>query len=375
MKSVRKRARELGIAPGVLPTGPLNAITDVHPVGVGHLTVIEGDDIRTGATAILPHPDNVYQSKVPAGIAVGNGYGKLTGSTQIRELGEIETPVVLTNTLSVPRAAEAVLDWVLAFPENESATTVNPVVGETNDGRLNNIRRRALTPGMIRRAIDDATGGPVEEGSVGAGTGTMAFGWKGGIGTSSRLIPKNQGGYSVGVLVQSNFGGVLQILGLPVGRSLGRYYLKDDLDTGDADGSIMIVLATDAPLSDRNLSRLARRTLFGLARTGASFANGSGDYAIAFSVADDVRRTPERRRALSCMAELPNEWVSPLFQAAIEAAEEAILNSLFKATTIIGHNGFVGEALPLDRLMDLIDGGCGKRLEQDHTRSTEGRGH
>jgi D-aminopeptidase len=370
MKPVRKRARELGISPGVLPTGPLNAITDVHPVGVGHLTVIEGDDIRTGATAILPHPDNVYQSKVPAGIAVGNGYGKLTGSTQIRELGEIETPIVLTNTLSVPRAAEAILDWVLALPENESATTVNPVVGETNDGRLNNIRRRALTPGMIRRAIDDATGGPVEEGSVGAGTGTMAFGWKGGIGTSSRLIPKNLGGYSVGVLVQSNFGGVLQILGLPVGRSLGRYYLKHALDSGDADGSIMIVLATDAPLSDRNLSRLARRTLFGLARTGASFANGSGDYAIAFSVAGGVRRTPERRRALSCMAELPNEWVSPLFQAAIEAAEEAILNSLFKATTIIGHNGFVGEALPLDRLMDIIDGGGGKHLEQDQMRST-----
>jgi len=371
MQSVRKRARELGIAPGVLPTGPLNAITDVQPVGVGHLTVIEGADIRTGATAILPHPNNVYQSKVPAGIAIGNGYGKLTGSTQIRELGEIETPIVLTNTLSVPRAAEAVLDWVLALPGNRAATTVNPVVGETHDGRLNNIRRRALTPGMIRRAIDDATGGPVDEGSVGAGTGTMAFGWKGGIGTSSRLIPNSLGGYSVGVLVQSNFGGVLQILGLPVGRSLRRYYLKDSLETGDADGSIMIVLATDAPLSDRNLSRLARRTLFGLARTGASFANGSGDYAIAFSVADDVRRTPERRRALSSIAELPNERVSPLFQAAIEAAEEAILNSLFKATTVTGHNGFVGEALPLDRVMDLIDGGCGKRLESDHRRSTD----
>ncbi|MEE4111253.1 MAG: P1 family peptidase [Desulfobacteraceae bacterium] len=366
MKPVRKRARELGIAPGVLPTGPLNAITDVHPVGVGHLTVIEGDDIRTGATAVLPHPDNVYQRKVPAGIAVGNGYGKLMGGTQIRELGEIETPIVLTNTLSVPRAAEAVLDWVLALPENESVTTVNPVVGETNDGRLNNIRRRSLTPGMIRRAIDDATGGPVEEGSVGAGTGTMAFGWKGGIGTSSRLIPKHLGGYSVGVLVQSNFGGVLQILGLPVGRCLGRYDLEDALGTDDADGSIMIVLATDAPLSDRNLSRLARRTLFGLARTGASFGNGSGDYAIAFSVADGVRRTPDRRRVLSSMAELPNEWVSPLFQAAIEAAEEAILNSLFKATTIIGHHGCVGEALPLDRVMNMIDGGDGNRLGQGH---------
>ena len=366
MLSTRKRARELGIAPGILPTGPLNAITDVHPVGVGHLTVIEGDDIRTGATVILPHPHNVYQNKVPAGIAVGNGFGKLTGSTQIRELGEIETPIVLTNTFGVPRAADAVLDWVLALPGNETATTVNPVVGETNDGRLNNIRRRARTPGMIGRAIDDAAGGPVEEGSVGAGTGTMAFGWKGGIGTSSRLLPESLGGHAVGVLVQSNVGGVLQVLGLPVGRSLGRYYLKEALDTGDADGSIMIVVATDAPLSDRNLSRLARRTLFGLARTGASFANGSGDYAIAFSVADGVRRTPERRRALTSTAELPNDSVSPLFQAAIEAAGEAVLNSLFKATTIIGHNGFVGEAIPLDRLMDLIDGGCGKRLGSDH---------
>lgn len=371
MRSIRKRARELGIAPGVLPTGPLNAITDVHPVGVGHLTVIEGDDIRTGATVILPHPDNVYQNKVPAGIAVGNGFGKLTGSTQISELGEIETPIVLTNTLCVPRAAEAVLDWVLALPGNETATTVNPVVGETNDGRLNSIRRRALTPVMIGGAIDAATGGPVEEGSVGAGTGTMAFGWKGGIGTSSRLIPRRLGGYAVGVLVQSNFGGILQVLGLPVGRSLGRYYLKGGLDTGDADGSIMIIAATDAPLSDRNLARLARRTLFGLARTGASFANGSGDYAIAFSVADDVRRTPDRRRALSSMAALPNEGISPLFQAAIEATEEAVLNSLFKAETIIGHNGFVGEALPLDRLMRLIENDRGKRLDSDHRQSTD----
>ncbi|WP_319407496.1 P1 family peptidase [uncultured Desulfosarcina sp.] len=360
MESVRKRARELGIAPGILPTGPLNAITDVHPVEVGHVTVIEGDDIRTGATAILPHRENVYQRKVPAGIAVGNGYGKLTGSTQIRELGEIETPIVLTNTLCVPRAAEAILDWVLALPGNEAVTTVNPVVGETNDGRLNNIRYRVLTPDMFRRAIDEATGGPVDEGSVGAGTGTMAFGWKGGIGTSSRVIPNLLGGYSVGVLVQSNFGGVLQILGVPVGRALGRYYLKDVLSRGDADGSIMIILATDAPLSDRNLSRLARRALFGLARTGASFVNGSGDYAIAFSVADDVRRTPERRQALSAIANLPNELISPLFQAAIEATEEAILNSLFTAATINGNNGFVGEAIPLDRVLDMLGGGAGK---------------
>jgi D-aminopeptidase len=364
MASVRKRAREMGIAPGILPTGRLNAISDVHPVGVGHFTLIEGEDIRTGATAILPHPDNVYQNKVPAGIAVGNGYGKLTGSTQIRELGEIETPIVLTNTLCVPRAADAILDWVLMLPGNERVTTVNPVVGETNDGRLNNIRCRTLTPEMIRGAVRDAKPGPVAEGSVGAGTGTMAFGWKGGIGTSSRVIPKGLGGYTVGVLVQSNFGGVLQILGRPVGRALGRYYLQDALDDGDADGSIMMILATDAPLSDRNLTRLARRALFGLARTGASFSDGSGDYAIAFSVAGDVRRTPKRRKARSAIDDLPNDLVSPLFQAAIESTEEAILNSLFTATTISGHNGSVGQAIPLDRVMKVMEGDCGLVMAQ-----------
>jgi D-aminopeptidase len=360
MESVRKRARELGIAPGILPTGPLNAITDVHPVGVGHVTVIEDKDIRTGATAIVPHADNVYQNKVPAGIAVGNGYGKLMGSTQIRELGEIETPIVLTNTLCVPRAADAIVDWVLAVPGNETVTTVNPVVGETNDGRLNDIRRRPLTAGMIRRAIEVANPGPVREGSVGAGTGTMAFGWKGGIGTSSRVTPEGLGGYTLGVLVQSNFGGVLQVQGQPVGRALGRYYLKDALDDGDADGSIMMILATDAPLSDRNLTRLARRAFFGLARTGASFSSGSGDYAIAFSVAAGVRRTPQRRQARSAMVDLPNDLVSPLFQAAIESTEEAILNALFTATTISGYNGSVGQAIPLDRVMNALAGRGGE---------------
>ena len=346
----------MGIAPGILPTGPLNAITDVHPVRVGQVTLIEGGGVRTGATAVLPHPDNVYQNRVPAGIAVGNGYGKLMGSTQIRELGEIETPVVLTNTLSAPRAADAIVDWVLTLPGNEAVTTVNPVVGETNDSRLNDIRRRRLTAAMIHRAIREAAPGPVAEGSVGAGTGTMAFGWKGGIGTSSRVVPKSLGGYTVGLLVQSNFGGVLQVLGRPVGRALGRYYLKDELDGGDADGSIMMILATDAPLSDRNLARLARRALFGLARTGASFANGSGDYAIAFSVADGVRRTPTRRRVRSAIADLPNDLLSPLFQAAIESTEEAILNALFTATTINGHNGSIGEAIPLDRVMAALNG-------------------
>lgn len=359
----RPRARELGIAPGILPTGPLNAITDVSPVCVGQVTVIEGEDIRTGATAILPHADNIFQNKIPAGIAVGNGYGKFIGSTQIRELGEIETPIVLTSTLCAPRAADAILDWVLALPGNEAVVSVNPVVGETNDGRLNNIRRRVLTPEVIRRAIEEAARGPVHEGSVGAGTGTIAFGWKGGIGTSSRVIPKRSGGYTLGVLVQSNFGGVLQVLGVPVGRTLGRYYLEKELDTDDSDGSIMIILATDAPLSDRNLSRLARRALFGLARTGASFSNGSGDYAIAFSVADGVRRTPQRRQALNDIADLPNEIISPLFQAAIESTEEAILNSLFTATTIIGYNGYVGEAIPVDRVMVLLGDKYHKNLQ------------
>jgi D-aminopeptidase len=350
----RPRAREAGIAPGILPTGPLNAITDVPMVSVGHVTLIQGDDIRTGATAIVPHADNIYQNKVPAAVVIGNGFGKMTGATQVTELGEIETPIVLTNTLSVPAAADAIIDWVLAQPGNEAVVTVNPVVGETNDRRLNNIRRRALTSGMILKAIDEAAYGPVPEGSLGAGTGTIAFGWKGGIGTSSRVVPGKLGGFTVGVLVQSNFGGMLQILGVPVGENLGRFYLKDLVDSHAADGSIMIVLATDAPLSDRNLKRLARRTLAGLARTGASMSNGSGDYAIAFSVAETVRRTSERRRGISTIADMPDDLISPLFQAAIESTEEAILNSMFKATTLVGFQGFTGEALPLDRVVDML---------------------
>jgi D-aminopeptidase len=350
----RPRARESGIAPGILPLGPLNAITDVQGVRVGHVTVIEGDDIRTGATAIVAHGGNVYQDKVPAGLAVGNGYGKLMGGTQIVEFGEIETPIILTNTLAVPRAADAILDWTLAQPGNEGVVSVNPVVGETNDGRLNDIRRRVLTAQMILRAIKTAKDGAVEEGTVGAGTGTVAFGWKGGIGTSSRVLPEHLGGYTVGVLVQSNFGGVLQILGVRIGQELGQYYLKGDLDRGDADGSIMMVVATDAPLSDRNLTRLARRALAGLARTGSSMTNMSGDYVVAFSTAESVRRTPERRRQVSTLAELPNTGTSPLFQAVIEATEEAIYNSLFKATTVTGYKGRTVEALPLDRVMALM---------------------
>jgi D-aminopeptidase len=346
--SERRRIRELGFVPGVLPVGPLNAITDVAGTRVGHVTQIEGDDVRTGATAILPHGGNLYQDKVPAGVAVGNGYGKLMGSTQIAELGEIETPIVLTNTLCVPRAAEAILDWTLAYPGNEQVVSVNAVVGECNDAGLNDIRKRVLTTQQIRGAIETAAEGSVPEGCVGAGTGTVAFGWKGGIGTSSRRLPPALGGWTVGVLVQSNFGGVLQVDGVPVGKLLRHYYLKEEFDRGDADGSILIVVATDAPLSDRNLARLARRGLTGLARTGAAVSDGSGDYVLSFSTSESVRRTPARRSAPSPIVDVPNAQMSPLFLAAIEATEEAILNSLSSATPMTGFRGVTIEALPLD---------------------------
>ena len=354
MKAPRKRARELGITPGVLPAGRWNAITDVQGVKVGHVTLIEGDDIRTGVTAILPHDGNIFQEKVPAGIAVGNGFGKLTGSTQVNELGEIETPIVLTNTLSVPAAAEALIDWTLLQKGNEEVRSVNPVVGETNDGWLNDIRVRAVTKASVLEALNVAESGLVGEGCVGAGVGTVCFGWKGGIGTSSRVLPKSLGGYTVGALVQSNFGGVLQMDGIPVGKALGQYYLMDELDEASADGSIMIVIATDASLSDRNLLRLAKRGLAGLARTGASMSNGSGDYAIAFSVPEETRRMPERRGRVWAYPETPNDLVSPLFQAAIEATEEAIYNSLCMAETMTGYRKRIVEALPLDRLKSII---------------------
>lgn len=349
----QRLARDLGLIPGILPPGPLNALTDVQAVQVGHLTLIEGDDIRTGATAILPHGGNLYQDKVPAGLAVGNGYGKLTGSTQLVELGELETPILLTNTLAVPRAAEALITWTLSQPGNENVRSVNPVVGETNDGLLNNIRRQALTLEHFRQALETAASGPIAQGTVGAGTGTVCFGWKGGIGTSSRRLPDLLGGWTVGALVQSNYGGVLQMAGLPVGRLLGQYYLKDKLDTPSADGSIMIILATDAPLSDRNLTRLARRGLTGLARTGAAMSDGSGDYAIAFSTAATVRRTPERRKQVWAYPEVSNEAVSPLFLAAIEAVEEAIYNSLTSAAAIWGYRGVTVSSLPLDEVEKL----------------------
>jgi D-aminopeptidase len=348
----RPRAREAGVVPGILPTGPLNAITDVAGVLVGQVTLREGDAVRTGVTAVLPHGGNLFRDKVPAAIHVANGFGKLTGVTQVRELGEIETPIVLTCTLCVPRAADALLDHALAA--NPDARSVNPVVGETNDATLNDIRSRPVRAEHVLRAIREATGGPVEEGAVGAGTGTVAFGWKGGIGTSSRRLPDALGGYTVGVLVQSNYGGVLQVLGAPVGRELGQYYLRDVLDRGDADGSIMIVVATDAPLGARNLERLAARTMLGLARTGSPMTNGSGDYAIAFSTAATVLRTPERRERAHALETLPNDRMSPLFQAAVEATEEAILNSMFRAVTTVGVGGRTVEALPLAPTLEIL---------------------
>ncbi|MEO8357609.1 MAG: P1 family peptidase [Chloroflexota bacterium] len=350
MDSPRKRIRELGISPGILPVGKWNAITDVHGVKVGHATMIEGQDIRTGVTAILPHAGNIFQDKVPAGITVGNGFGKLMGSTQVEELGEIETPILLTNTLAVPRAAEAIIEWTLAQKGNEEARSVNPVVGETNDGVLNNIRRLAVTKEHVLLAIGIASSGAVTEGCVGAGTGTICCGWKGGMGTSSRVLPAKLGGYTVGALVQTNFGGVLQMDGIPVGKRPGQYYLKEQLDDASADGSVMIVLATDAPLSERNLKRLAKRGLAGLARTGASMSNGSGDYISAFSTAQEVRRTPARRSRIYAYPEVPNDLMSPLFQAAIETTEEAIYNSLCMAETMTGYKGQTIHALPLDAI-------------------------
>jgi D-aminopeptidase len=349
----RCRVRDLGLNPGILPTGILNAITDVAGVQVGHFTLITGDTIRTGATAVLPHGGNIFQDKVPAGVMVGNGFGKMIGLSQIMELGEIETPIILTNTLAIAHGAEALLDWTLSQKGNENVGSVNVVVGETNDGWLNDIRGRALSTAQIFCALEHASPGHVQEGAVGAGTGTVAFGWKGGIGTSSRVLPHSLGGYTLGALVQSNFGGVLQMAGLPVGKALGQFYLKDQLDQA-ADGSIMIIIATDAPISDRNLTRLARRSMAGLARTGAAMSDGSGDYCIAFSTAESVRRTAARRSQLSDFPELPNAHLSPLFEAAIEATEEAILNSLCMAQTTSGFKGTI-QALPLDKLKLLIN--------------------
>jgi len=328
----RPRLRDLGITIGVFDPGPFNAITDVKGVRVGHRTLIEGDRVQTGVTAIVPHQGNLFQDKVPAAVVVGNGFGKLMGSTQVQELGEIETPILLTNTLAVAQVAEGVVRWTMAQSGNEQVRSINAVVGETNDGRLNDIRARTVTFQHAIEAIEQAHDGPVEEGVVGAGAGTVAFGLKGGIGTSSRLLPKQFGGFTVGVLVQSNFGGLLTVAGVPLWKKLNMNPFAPE--PVSAAGSIMMVVATDAPLSDRNLERLAKRALVGLGRTGASFSNGSGDYVIAFSNAAEVRRTAARRAAVSSYPEIPNDSMDPLFQAVAEATEEAIINSMLRAHAV-----------------------------------------
>ncbi|HEV8399993.1 MAG TPA: P1 family peptidase [Gemmatimonadales bacterium] len=336
-QSPRPRARDIGLVVGSLPPGPLNAITDVAGVRVGHTTITRGDSINTGITAILAHGGNLFRDKVPAAIVVGNGFGKLAGSTQVNELGELESPIVLTCTLCVPRAADAVLTWLLGLRGNEDVRSANPVVGETNDGFLNNIRARPITEADVLNAIRGAAEGPVAEGAVGAGRGTVAFGWKGGIGTASRRLSADGGGWTVGVLVQTNYGGDLMIGGAPVGRELR----KAAGTGGSGDGSIIMVVATDAPLDHLRLERLARRALAGLARTGSTFSNGSGDYVIAFSTSRTA--TPV----------VVNDAMSPLFQAAIEATEEAIYNSLLRAETVRGYRGVV-RALPIDSTVTIL---------------------
>jgi len=382
----RPRARDLGVIVGILPPGKNNAITDVPGVRVGHTTLIKGDNVRTGVTAILPHTGNLFQDKVPAAVYVGNGFGKLMGSTQVNELGEIETPILLTNTLNVPRVADALIEWMLQLPGNEEVRSVNPIVAETNDGYLNDIRGRHVGRDEVFAAIKSAKDGVVEEGAVGAGTGTVAFGWKGGIGSSSRVIPQSLGGYTVGALVQSNYGGVLTINGAPVGRELGRYYLKEQVEgrrisristasgsergsvkypadeatlatargtdsVGDrADGSIIMVVATDAPMDARNLKRLAARAMLGLARTGSPSTNGSGDYVIAFSAQNRIRASESLRNTQT----VGNDAMSPLFEAVVEATEEAIYNSMFKAATVTGRDGHRVEALPIEKTVEIL---------------------
>lgn len=353
----RPRAREAGLIVGIFPTGPLNAITDVAGVKVGHTSVIKGDDIRTGVTAIIPAPGNLYTHPVPAWVYVGNGYGKLIGATQIQEFGEIETPILLTCTLCVWSAADALKEWVYEQP-GMGQHTVSPVVGETNDGELNNMWANPIGHDEVFAAIETANSGPVAEGSVGAGVGTQAFAWKGGIGTSSRLLPESLGGYTVGVLVQTNFGGVLSMNGAPVGRELRQYSYRAQLeqegrDDHQEDGSIMMVVATDAPLTARALDRVARRAMMGLARTGSFASNGSGDYVIAFSTHPDVRR-PRGGMEPFISPAVTNEAMSPLFAATAEATEEAIYNAIFKATTVESSRG-KREAIPLDELMRVLE--------------------
>lgn len=346
-----QRVRDLGIRVGVLAPGKHNAITDVPGVKVGHKTLMAGEGIRTGVTAILPHSGNIFQEKVPAAIYIANGFGKLTGISQVQELGNLETPVVLTNTMSVPVAGDALIDHTLSQKGNEKVKSVNFVVGETNDGYLNDIASRAVTKADVLEAISSAKEGPVAEGNAGAGTGTVCFGWKGGIGTASRVLPEKSGGYTVGVLVQSNYGGVLQVNGVPVGQELGKYFLHDQLND-PADGSCMIVVATNAPLTSRNLERLAKRAMLGLAKTGGIASNGSGDYVIAFSTATELRVAHSSASPKYEVSELRNDDISPLFLAVIEATEEALLNSLFMAETMKGASGTV-EALPKEKVMEI----------------------
>lgn len=345
-----KRIRDYGIQPGMYPPGPGNAITDVNGVLVGQVTIIKGSGIRTGVTAILPHSGNIFRNKVPAAIFVANGFGKLTGISQVEELGYIETPIVLTNTLSVPTAAAALITYTLSNPENREVMSVNPIAGETNDGYLNDIRGRHVREEDVLSAIRQAGPGAVEEGSVGAGTGTTCFGFKGGIGTASRRLPPEKGGFTVGVLVQTNFGGDLTIAGIPVAREL-------ELISGpnSGDGSCMIVIATDAPLLSRNLKRLARRATLGLARSGGNCSNGSGEYVIAFSTDERLReRYQSGKSNRSGASRLRNDRMTPLFEAVAEATEEAILNSLFTAETVTGYKGHTAQALPVDRILPIL---------------------
>ena len=353
LKAQEGRPRELGIQLGVLQPGQFNAITDVKGVSVGHFTLSLIDSVNTGVTAILPHTGNIFQEKVPAAMYIGNGFGKLMGYSQVEELGNIETPIILTNTLGVPTAANGLITYTLAQPENQEIRSVNPIVGETNDGRLNAIRNRPIKETHILKALSNAHSGAVKEGNVGAGTGTMAFGFKGGIGSSSRKLPDKLGGYTVGVLVQTNFGGILQIDGAPVGRELGQFYLSDQLDYSP-DGSCMIIVATDAPVDARNLKRIAKRAMLGLAKTGGIASNGSGDYVIAFSTHPDLRIPYQSSSPFLEQKVLRNSAISPLFLATIEATEEAIINSLFAAKTI-KYKKRVVKALPIEKVLEIMN--------------------
>ncbi len=346
-----KRSRDYGIEIGVLKPGENNAITDVEGVQVGHFTLNKGKNIRTGVTAILPHDGNIFQNKVPAAIYIGNGFGKLAGHSQVQELGNIETPIILTNTLSVPTAMNAVINYTLEQRGNKDVRSVNAVVGETNDGRLNDIRGQYIKEKHVLEAIENAKSGAVEEGNVGAGTGTVCFGFKGGIGTASRVLPESKGGYTLGLLVQTNFGGVLEIAGLPVAKEMGRYPYRNDYE---ADGSCMIVIATDAPVDARNLERMAKRAMLGLAKTGGIASNGSGDYVIAFSAAKENRVPYEMKKPVRKVEYLENDVMTPLFLAVVEATEEAIINSLFAAETMEGRDGNVVEELPVDEVMEIM---------------------